>query len=166
MGEMVLLLLIYLPSVNLILPPSPPSPSLSDTSSTYHSLPPTPSPSPAPAQPSPPLPARPKHSRCPRDEWLPEQWIFQIATNSLGSQPLLWSPQTMIPAILMVPWTSSKQVQPLHLSPHPSDSLSNALMQICGRRLVRERWRLTDSMALGRLSSCPLGSVQLAPDGS
>ena len=72
----------------------------------------------------------------------------------------------MIPAILMIPWTSSKLVQPPHLSPHPSDSLSNALMQTCRRRLVRKRWRHTDSMALGRLSSWPLGSVQLAPDGS
>ena len=90
----------------------------------------------------------------------------QIATSSLESLHLLWSPQLTIPAILMIPWTSSKLMQPPHLSPHPSDSLSNALMQICGRRLVRKRWRLTDSMALGRLSSCPLGSVQLAPDGS
>src|ERR1700744_4322728 len=92
--------------------------------------------------------------------------VFQIATSSLGSLPLLWSLQMTIPAILMIPWTSSRPVQPLHLSQHPSDSLSNALMQICGRKHVRKRWRHTDSMALGRLSSCHLGSVQLAPDGS
>ena len=70
----------------------------------------------------------------------------QITTSSLESLHLLWNPQTTIPAILMIPWTSSKLVQPPHLSPHPSDNLSNALMQICGRRLVRKRWRLTDSM--------------------
>ena len=92
--------------------------------------------------------------------------VFQIATSSLRSQPLLWYPQTLIPAILMIPWISSKLVQHLHLSLHPFDSLSNTLMQICSRWLVRKRWRPTDSMALGRLSSCPLGSMQLAPDGS
>ena len=62
-----------LPYVTPISPPSPPVCSQTPPS-TYHSLPPAPSPSPAPAQPSPPLPARPKRSRRPRDEWLPEQW--------------------------------------------------------------------------------------------
>ena len=62
----------------------------------------------------------------------------QIATSSPESLHLLWSPHMTIPAILMIPWTSSKLVQPPHLSWHPSDSLSNALMQICGRRLVRK----------------------------
>jgi hypothetical protein len=65
----------------------------------------------------------------------------------------------MIPAILMIPWTSSKLVQLPHLSPLHSGSLSNALMQICGKRLVRKRWRLTGSMALGRSFNYPLGSM-------
>ena len=71
------------------------------------------------------------------------------------------------PVILMIPWTSSKLVQPLYLSPHPSDSLSNALMQICCRKLVRkeemEAHRLNGTWEIVKL---PLGSVQLAPDGS
>src|SRR6266404_4114597 len=57
-------------------------------------------------------------------------------------------------------------MQPPQLSQQPTDSLSNALMLTCGTQLARKRWRLTVSMALGRSSNCPLGSVLLAPDGS
>ena len=165
---MVLLLLTCRPSVNPISPPSPPSPPVcSETPpSTYHSLPPAPSPSPAPAHPSPPLPARPKRSRCPRDEWLPEQWSIPDCYKQ---------PREPTPAVESSDDDSSDSDDPLDLIQAGADStpeptsfmcLSNALMQICGRRLVRKRWRLNDSMALGRLSSCHLGSVQLAPDGS
>ena len=66
-----------------------------------------------------------------------------------------------IPAILVIPWTSSRLVQTLHLSPHPSDSLSNALMQICGRRLVRKRWRLTDSMGTWEIVKLPSGKCAI-----
>ena len=93
--------------------------------------------------------------------------VFQIATSSLGSQPPLWSPQMMIPVILMIPWALSKLVQPLHLSLctsfRHSQQCSDADMW---QKACEEEMEAPDSMALGRLSSCPLGSVQLAPDGS
>ena len=34
------------------------------------------------------------------------------------------------------------------------------------QKACEEEMEVPDSMALGRLSSCPLGSVQLVPDGS
>jgi hypothetical protein len=67
------------PIVPILPPPSPPVRSQTPPS-TYHSLPPVPSPSPAPAPPHPapaPPPAappRPQCLRCPRDQWMPEQW--------------------------------------------------------------------------------------------
>src|ERR1700733_3618656 len=75
-----------LPSVPHISPPSAPVHPQTPLT-TYHSLPPDPtspvlpparpsSPLPAPARPSPPLPAPscPQRLRCPRDQWMPEQW--------------------------------------------------------------------------------------------
>src|SRR6266571_3336859 len=74
-----------------------------------------------------------------------------------GSQCLICLPLSLLPSLRclqcstlsqtfqMRPWTS----QPTHRI-----------------QLVRKRWRLTDSMALGRLSNYPLAGVQLAPDGS
>src|SRR6201996_7804559 len=92
--------------------------------------------------------------------------LSQSITRSLESLHQWWSPQMKQTAILMTPLISSKLVWPLHLNLHHTGSPSNAQMQNCGRKLVRKRWRHTDSMALGRSSNCPLGSVQLAPDGS
>src|ERR1700761_167248 len=92
--------------------------------------------------------------------------LSQTVTRSLESLHQLWSPQMKQTAILTTLLTSSKLVWPLHLNLHHTGSPSNAQMQNCGRKLVRKRWRHTDSMALGKLSNCPLGSVQLAPDGS
>jgi hypothetical protein len=112
------------------------------------------------------LPPRPQRLRRPRDEWLPEQWAVPDRYKQ---------PREPTPAVASSDDDSDDSDDPLDLiqagaasalSPHPTGSPSNALMQICGRRLVRKRWRLTESMALGRLSNCLLGSVQLAPDGS
>jgi hypothetical protein len=66
----------------------------------------------------------------------------------------------------MIPLTSSMRTQPLSLSPHLTNSHSNALRHSYGTQHVRRRWKLTESMAPGMLSNCPLGSVQLGPDGS
>jgi hypothetical protein len=68
---------------------------------------------------------------------------FQIATDSQGSRLQLLSPQTRQTATLMTPWTSFMLVQRLLPSPHLTGSHNNALMQICGIRHVRKRWRLT-----------------------
>src|SRR6266702_4054205 len=91
--------------------------------------------------------------------------LFQIATSSPGS-PHQQLPLQMKMRTLMIPLTSSRLVLLPQLNPHPTDSPSNTLMPICGTPLVRKRWRLTDSMALGRSSNYPLEGVQLAPDGS
>ena len=66
----------------------------------------------------------------------------------------------------MIPLTSSMRTQPLSLSPHLTNSHSNALRRSYGTQHVRRRWKLTESMAPGMSSNCPLGSVQLGPDGS
>ena len=92
--------------------------------------------------------------------------LFQSVTNCQESLHQLWSPQMKQTATLITPLTSSKLVPPPHLSSPLTGSPSSAQMQNCGRKLVRKRWRLTESMGLGRSSNCPLGSMQLAPDGS
>jgi hypothetical protein len=67
---------------------------------------------------------------------------------------------------LMTHWTSSMRTQPPPLSPHHTDNLSFVLTETCGTRHVKKRWRLIESMALGRSSNCLLGSMLSAPDGS
>jgi hypothetical protein len=88
-----------------------------------------------------------------------------IATNRSGSQ-LLSSHLQMRMRILIIHSTSAMHTLPLCLNPHLIGSPSYALTEICGTRLVKKKWRLTDSMALGRLSNCLPGSMQLALDGS
>jgi hypothetical protein len=67
---------------------------------------------------------------------------------------------------LMTHWTFSMCTQPPSVSPHHIDNLSFALTETCGTRHARKRWRLTESMAHGRLSNCLLGSMQSTRDGS
>jgi hypothetical protein len=91
---------------------------------------------------------------------------FQIATSCQGNPHQQLPLQMKRTLALMIPWTSSRLVQHPLLSPRPTGSPNNAPTQICGTQHVRKRWRLTDSMALGRLSNCLLGSMPWVPDGS
>jgi len=67
----------------------------------------------------------------------------QIATNSQGCPHQQLSLQMKMTLPLMIPLTSSRLVRHPLLSPHPTCSLSDALMQICGTQHVRKRWRPT-----------------------
>jgi hypothetical protein len=160
------------------LPSAPPMspPSLSGSvhphtpPSTYHSLPP-----------ETPLPATPLQltflfhlllllglstSDVPEISGCQNNGPFQITTSCQGSQHQQLPLQMKMNLALMIPLTSSRLVKCPLPSPHPISSPSNALMQICGTQHVRKRWRLTDSMALGRLSNSLLGNVPSAPEGS
>jgi hypothetical protein len=88
-----------------------------------------------------------------------------IAISRSESQLLLSLLQIRM-RILIIHSTCLMPTLPLHLNLYLINSLSYALLETYGTKLVRKRWRLTDSMALGRLSNCLPGSVQLVRDGS
>src|SRR5216684_3163037 len=91
-----------------------------------------------------------------------------LSHNAIGRSESLLQPfplQMRMITALMTPLTSFMHIQPLLLSPHLINNPSSTLTLIYGTQHVKKRWRLTDSMAPGRSLSCPLGSMQLAPDG-
>src|ERR1700742_296661 len=92
--------------------------------------------------------------------------LYPSAISRSGSQPQLFLHLMRKMVTRMIPWTFSMRIQPLPLNPHHIHSPNDALMQTCGIKRVRKRWRLTESMAPGKSSNYPQGSVQLAPGGS
>ena len=143
-------------------PASPPRPvvQFQSPASTYHSLPPSPTPSPSPAL------SRPQCLRQPREQWLPEQWAVPDRYRL---------PREPTPAVESSSESDSNSDHPLDLiqagaastaEPTSYRQFKQRSDAYCGRKHVTKRWRHTESMALGRSSNCPLGSVQLAPDGS
>src|SRR6201984_3318046 len=90
--------------------------------------------------------------------------LYPFATGSQESLQLLFPP-LMRKMTLMIPLTFLELPQPPLLSPHHTDSPSLALMPHNGTLLARKRWKLTRSMALGKLSSFLQESMQLALGG-
>jgi hypothetical protein len=125
----------------------------------------TPSPLPAP-----PAPSHPQHLRCPRNEWLGEQWAVpdryelpREPTPAVESSDDDSDSDDSDDPIDLIQAGAASTPEPTSysLSQHHSDA--ELWQKACEEEM--EAHTQSQSMALGRLLS-PLGSMPLGPDGS